>query len=601
MCDERQCKRQPANAYSHCEDHHQQMSIAGCKPKADARYAARRKKILQGWAKIPAAPSPEADPKRYMSQGKTYDWEGTGPRLHTNTADNDNNMAQGIDLTEEQIADAIKQNHALIAKYHSKKKNQATEKLRIFQSVGSSSEDFDHDSILAIAKWQAKHNLPPTGIYDSACRKLDLELTEAVAWNDEHFKTKDDPQGLKTWHILATKLNVPISDDITPDEKKSVVEALKKQQSKWKGATVDGHYGIKNMKKLESNLPPFNIHDVDFEKRQQNIESFLASSNSAFQKGPQDPKYTHRHARYLTEFMNLSDSNDHKTGNEQIPFDLVRRMILDDLCNNKHENIGLLALWIGTAKWGVSGLGKRITDPAGIDWQGPPSGGGKRIREYEQGGVGIADYDVEKLADFYKVFLNDKSPDVAPDSKRKLLSTPNKATKYDDIKSYRAFYEIMSALFDRNRGVAGDEWNDKASIWLMENWLDTTWDSAQARMPNDPKAAIFSRMQNSLHIPINGSSKTYNTSYKQNFTFKKIDSGSPVTLMEEQYGDCGALFYPKKGKTDQEMHDTYIKRLQYPKRIMKLQEHVKETYYDQKFKISEDGATILDPNGNPIR
>lgn len=415
-----------------------------------------------------------------------------------------------------------------------------------------------------------------------------IHLISVVKECHTHFK-----YNAKT---LAQKLNVSISEPITNDNKIKIVEELRNYQIKI-DETPDGCYGIKSIRSLESTPIHFDINNVDFEKRQQNIESFLATSNAAFKDGKMDPQYMHRHARYLTEFMNISDSKT-QNGGEQIPFDLVLRMMLDDLCTIRHENLGLLALWIGTAEWGVTMA--PVSDPVGIKWNGPTYKSGKRAREYDQGGVGIAHYDVTKLADFYKTFLNENSPDLAPDCKKKLMKDANTATLYDDVKSYHAFYEIMSELFDQDRGVAGDEWNDKAAIWLMENWLDTTWEDAQQRMPNNSKTAMFARMQNSAHIPVDGTNKTYATTYDNNIQFKRITASSSVELMEKQYGDYGAIFHKNK-HTDEYARDNYIARLQLPKRVMVLQDFVTENYKEKGFTVSEDGANVLDKNGQIVK
>ena len=337
----------------------------------------------------------------------------------------------------------------------------------------------------------------------------------------------------------------------------------------------------------------------------QNIERFLSAGNSAFKDGGDDPKYTHRHARYLAEFMRLADKfYKTKKGNEQIPYHLVRRMILDDLKSNKRENIGLLALWIGTAEWGVSDVPTDCKDPASsIDeysWKGPNASNGKRSREYEQGGVGIADYDVGKLGDFYRQFVlnNPVAPDIGSDAEQKLLQKNGKdATAYDTIKGYHAFYEIMSALFDRGDGSKdGDEWNDEASIWIMEDWLDSTWHKSLDVMKDEGKAAMYSRMKNSAPVVTEGK-KSFKCD-SGTMDFKKINSTWKEDRMEKQYGEYGVCKH-KNGHSDDYARNNYINRLQYSKRVEALKKFVLKEK-EKGFSVSEDGAYVLNAKGDVI-
>ena len=444
-----------------------------------------------------------------------------------------------------------------------------------------------------------------------------IDYAAAIKWNDERFKTQTDSNGTNTWLTLAKAFNIDIADDsnITFDEKKNIVIALTKPQQIWNrlchSIDVDGLYGIKCIKLTESKQ---NFIESDgesnFNKRQQNIEKFIQIDTSK-------PEYSKRHARYLTEFMTLSDKfktaadkidqNISRADNgEQVPYDLVRRMILDDLCNGKHDNIGLLSLWIGTAEWGVSDVPSNIIkiDPANAGWYGPAQGAGKRSREYEQGGVGIADYDVGPLLKFYEKFgmpdglSKDDSKYVTKTRDKKTNEIRYNAKAFDKVKSYHEWYEYISKLFDRGDGSkVGDEWNDEASIWIMENWLATNWTPSMKTMKDDAKAAIYSRMKNSASVVVKGQENFKCESGTMDFL--EITDSWEIDDMEEQYGDYGVCSH-KNGKSDEKARNNYKARLQTAKRIDTLKKHVETTYKQQGCTISADGTHVLDKHGNPI-
>ena len=189
---------------------------------------------------------------------------------------------------------------------------------------------------------------------------------------------------------------------------------MERQKSLDKTSIPDGFYGSKSIRFFERN-DTFLSSDTEtaLQTRQDNILRFLVHDDKfkSFNINLENTAYLKRHARYLTEFMAISDLKDRNKGDERLPSSLVFRMIVDDLTHPEYgyKNIGLLALWIGTGEWGITGLEyTNITDPAKApgqpDWYGPAKSKGKRAREYEQGGVGIADLDTEHLAQFYKTF-----------------------------------------------------------------------------------------------------------------------------------------------------------------------------------------------------
>lgn len=422
-----------------------------------------------------------------------------------------------------------------------------------------------------------------TSCVDALKKKINIltkKHAEAPAWNDKHFQTKADGGVNRTWQILAKKLNLTINDPVSEDEKYQVVAEL----MKWQGDNneiADGQYGIKCAKKLESvNFQLKCDTDALLHQRRNNILSFLTNSEK------KDNKYISRHALYLAEFMTFSDGYDKErregtlntSQNEQIPYNLIKRMILDDIATHNRDNLGLLALWLGTAQWGVKDFSGE-KDPVKKNWNGPESNKGKRVREYEQGGVGIADYDVAALARFYEKF---GTPDALDMNHSKYVNkkaknkneTNKKQTKYDysskaydNIKSNHEWYTYISKLFDQNNGgTPGDEWNDMASIWVMQDWLENNWNSAEIKQYADiGTQSVASRIKNSGNVP--------------------LDEKDDVNSLTQKYGDYGAS---RKDRTRQD----YLNRLKYTERLTVLYNHVNKSYQKGE-RVSDDGMSIV--------
>ena len=549
MCDERQCKRQPNNDYCHCEDHYMQMSNADCAPRSNTGCTPYQLEALENMCKM----SCKENPLEYLIRAEANE------------------------------------------------RAQATE---------------------ADGKTEGKAN-----------SKKQAKPSKEVEHNEKYFKTTADPTGLATWQKLAEKLNVKVSTPITIEEKNQIVKALKERQqtenSKNTSIVADGLYGIKSMRFLESTQNFLESDsEANFNKRLQNIKNFTV-------KDGDDPQYAHRHARYLTEFMTVSDkfttaaeikdnNIDQAPNGEQVPYSLVRRMILDDLVSQQNKNIGLLSLWIGTAEWGVNGVPKDIIDPVYKNskkaWHGPDAKHGKRTREYEQGGVGIADFDSELLLKFYEKF---GMPDgVSKDDSNYVTREQQddgkvkyNAKAYNTINNYHEWYEYISKLFDRGDGTkVGDEWNDEASIWIMETWLKDTWKPSIDTMNDHGKAAIYSRMKNSANVVTAGGTAECDskpadvvtaegTSIKRDSkpkkNFKKITQSSTITDMEDQYVDFAAC-QRTYGNSEEKTRKKYKSRLQFPKRIQKLIDHVQANDKANHFTVSEDGAHVLDQQGNIV-
>ena len=574
MCDERQCKRQPNNDYCHCEDHYMQMSNADCAPRSNTGCTPYQLEALENMCKM----SCKENPLEYLIRAEAnerkkenaQDLDAPSPQNNKNKQHGSNNDTKLDDHTTPSF-------HAETGTDH------VNSETVILSDDDLLKKAMEYHKDLTAEAWKKLNNKKTP---NQAEKKAIVEkrFKAAPKWNDTHFKTNKSQGVNGTWIKLANLLRTDVGNPISEAEKKVVVVALMKWQSE-NGFSPDGQYGIKSAKKLESTNHYYACDTPELiEKRQQNIQGFLLKHDHS----KKDTSYVSRHARYLAEFMSESDSfdQDRQNGeqvknNEQIPYHLVKRMILDDLETKNRDNIGLLSLWLGTAQWGVSGVGS-LKDPVDSDWKGPHTANGKRTREYEQGGIGIADYDDAPLARFYEVF---GTPDQKPmdesryvnkkasgkDGQKKTYKYSSKA--YDTIKSDHEFYEYISPLFDRGDGTKqGDEWNDEASIWLMEDWIKDTWNDSKITQYHDVNTQIVaSRIKNSGHVSLG-----------------KKDT---VATLTKKYGDYG------ESRPDRTRED-YLNRLKYTERLTTLHESIQKDF-DKGERVSEDGMSIITKDDKP--
>lgn len=159
----------------------------------------------------------------------------------------------------------------------------------------------------------------------------------------------------------------------------------------------------------------------------------------------------------------------------------------------------------------------------------------------------------------------------------------------------------MARLFERGDGTQkGDEWNDKATIWVMEYWLSQTWSEANRVMKKSPMASTYARMKNSSNMAV--SKGTFDSPYPgendKKIIFIDINALVPYPTMEEQYGHYGAL---KHGSKDPRgAQSRYKSRLSFTQRISILQNYVQRELRRQSLTISEDGKNILNCNGDIV-
>lgn len=166
---------------------------------------------------------------------------------------------------------------------------------------------------------------------------------------------------------------------------------------------------------------------------------------------------------------------------ERLPLDLVRQLI-NGYPSDK-RSIGLLALTLSAAKWGVADNGSLPSDPAEDDWRGPTRSSGKHLMSYLIGGVGLPHLDVTPLAKFID-YLVTKHEDIGPVSEQakmtRLANGLRSGKKYDQIKSNATFRKWMLEGLRRKA----------AQQWILEYWLDTYWEPAYSASGEDVRLAL---------------------------------------------------------------------------------------------------------------
>jgi len=192
----------------------------------------------------------------------------------------------------------------------------------------------------------------------------------------------------------------------------------------------------------------------------------------------------------IAEFIVLADKYQEKReageeipGNEQIPYSMVRQMILE-------ENISLLALWIGTANWGVSGVPSGLEDPAALAWKGPEVGKGKRPRDYKKGGLGISHFDDARLNDVYEKY------GFPQGLTKQDLFKDGEPIVFDRLRNFRDTSE-------KRRWQLWEKWAknlvEQAEFveWSMEKWDELYWQTAEATNDDVDETIVNSRIRNS--------------------------------------------------------------------------------------------------------
>lgn len=234
---------------------------------------------------------------------------------------------------------------------------------------------------------------------------------------------------------------------------------------------------------------------------------------------------------------------DDNLDGEIVSADLVKEWVLKYQANpddrEAQVGLGLLALTLGVAEWGVVKGGDDLPeDPAGTDWKsdtGPDSG--KHLMSYGIGGVGVCHADVGDLFDFIRFTV--ELGVVPPQHKEALLRLANpaiykKTGPYDQLRAaglcgtpqydtdlngepFKYFRDKFDQSYCKkyaNPALSSADWRifgtwTRAALrtregqeWMLRMWIVKYWDKTLAKVPPGvgfPEEALVNvRLRNSL-------------------------------------------------------------------------------------------------------
>lgn len=202
------------------------------------------------------------------------------------------------------------------------------------------------------------------------------------------------------------------------------------------------------------------------------------------------------------------------------------------------QDLGLLALTLGVAEWGIADTAGLPPDPRGKGWASDTGiDSGKHLMSYAVGGIGISHADVGDLEKFIALVAG--SEIVPAQHRPALLRLADKSLYarhqviYDDIRAAGrcattlADSDLLGSTFDHFKGPAGSsycsryanknltehDWRvfrtwmraalrtRKMQEWLASLWMDKYWTPSLAKVPQGPgfieEVIINARLRNS--------------------------------------------------------------------------------------------------------
>jgi hypothetical protein len=237
-------------------------------------------------------------------------------------------------------------------------------------------------------------------------------------------------------------------------------------------------------------------------------------------------------------------ADDNQSG-ETLPYATVER-IVRRYCEapgnaDARENVGILAIAVGAANWGVSNPEKLPPDPNKESWKSTTGAdAGKHVMSYAIGGVGISHGDVGDLQDFLRrlaqkdnlpagekaglMKLADgvryRKPGVVYDEVRAAgVCSP---TKFDTDLKGSAFEHLPQSAkrvycaVRKNSALGAADWrlfrsavrdalrSKEEQSWLLKYWLRKYWDVSLAKVAPGPgfieEAIVNARIRNSSPV-----------------------------------------------------------------------------------------------------
>jgi hypothetical protein len=220
---------------------------------------------------------------------------------------------------------------------------------------------------------------------------------------------------------------------------------------------------------------------------------------------------------------------DDNVKGENLSPDLIRQIVSKYQAQpndpNALQDLGLFALAMGIAEWGVADPAGLPPDPAGKNWAsdtGPDSG--KHLMSYAVGGIGISHADVGDLGKFIRLVADDASL-VPAEHRRALLRLANTglyrrgAVIYDEIRAagvcaHQKFdIDLNGERFNhfanigaggnycakyKNQKLNASDWRlfrtwMRAALrakskqeWLASLWLEKYWNISLNKVPSGP-------------------------------------------------------------------------------------------------------------------
>ena len=290
------------------------------------------------------------------------------------------------------------------------------------------------------------------------------------------------------------------------------------------------------------------------------------------------------HGLSMEDFQTFLDAGrwsttaDDNIAGEKIPADAVRRIVqaynADPAGRMARRGLGLLALMLGVAEWGVDGHDGLPEDPNSKNWSsnaGPTTG--KHLMSYAIGGVGISHADVGDLQEFVKWIAGSAS--VVPDAQKEALlrlteikyQHTDGGIQYDEVRAAglckqpkgQADKDLLGEPFHysspgpvdcdkwRNDRLNPDEWlvfrtwiraalrTRDAQAYLLRLWFEKYWDKTLSMVPAGEdfaeQAIINVRIRNSLPKTANKAiglaAEQKNTADRIQVQLKEYDNAEP--------------------------------------------------------------------------
>jgi hypothetical protein len=271
-----------------------------------------------------------------------------------------------------------------------------------------------------------------------------------------------------------------------------------------------------------------------------------------------------------------SATADDNIEGEKSPAEAVKRIVQNYAAaptgHAASRGLGLIALMLGVAEWGVEGQGLP-SDPNGKNWKSNASAiSGKHLMSYAIGGVGISHADVGDLQEFVKWIAQSSNVVPATQKDRLLRLTEIKyqhtdgGIQYDEVRAAglcnqpkgQADKDLLGEPFHYPAGpVECDKWrNDRlnpddwlvfrtwiraalrtqdAQAYLLRLWFEKYWDKTLSMVPAGEdfaeQAIINVRIRNSLPKTANKAlelaAAQQNTAGRIQAQLKEYDNADP--------------------------------------------------------------------------